>query len=353
MTLELKEVTKIVDGQTHIYPTNLKLEAGVFYILLGTTGAGKTTLMQIMAGLEPVDSGSIYFGGEDVTGVSVKKRNVSMVYQAFINYPNFSVFENIASPLRVARLPENEIKKKVHEAAELLKLTAMLSRKPSELSGGQQQRVAIARALVKNSSLILLDEPLANLDYKLREELRDELPSLLAKKDCIIVYSTTEPLEALLLGGNTAILHEGRIIQFGATNDVYQKPQNITSGQIFSEPLMNLIPITKKNNELIVNSKIRWKIQDKTMNVADGAYTFGIRPHHITIKPSNSASTKIAGKVEISEISGSGSVIHFNTYGNQWIAQTKGVCQYTVGANIELYLDISQGLLFDKNNELV
>lgn len=352
MLLELKEVTKVVNNQTYIYPTNLKLESGVFNIFLGTTGSGKTTLMQIMAGLEPINSGAIYSNGEDVTNVGVKNRNISMVYQAFINYPNFSVFDNIASPLRIAKLSSDEIKKRVHEIAELLKLSPMLTRKPAELSGGQQQRVAIARALVKDSSLILLDEPLANLDYKLREELRDELPLLLAKRNCVVAYSTTEPLEALLLGGNTVTLDKGRVIQFGVTEQIYQKPKNITSAQIFSEPSMNLIPVTKKKEQLIVNSKIHWTIKDKIKDLRDGHYTFGIRPYHIMIQPTNTT-TKITGKVEISEINGSGSVIHFMTYDYQWVAQVSEIRQYNVGDEVELYMDISKGLLFDENDELL
>ena len=141
-----------------------------------------------------------------MTNVPVQKRNVSMVYQQFINYPNFTVYENIASPLRVAGLPKREIKTRVGKAAELLRLTPMLQRRPNELSGGQQQRTAIARAIVKDSDLILLDEPLANLDYKLREELRDELPKLFSGRKAVVVYATTEPTEALLFGGNTATL---------------------------------------------------------------------------------------------------------------------------------------------------
>jgi glycerol transport system ATP-binding protein len=167
-----------VAGATHIYPTDLRLERGHLNMLLGTTLAGKTTLMQLMAGLEPPSGGELWFDGANVTGMPVQKRNVSMVYQQFINYPNMSVFENIASPLRVAGRPADEIRRRVGQLAEILKISGMLDRRPSELSGGQQQRTAIARALAKDSDLILLDEPLANLDFKLREELRDELPRM-------------------------------------------------------------------------------------------------------------------------------------------------------------------------------
>jgi glycerol transport system ATP-binding protein len=203
MSLELRNITKRVGADTHIHETSLVLEPRSFNVLLGTTLAGKTTLMQLMAGIQKPTSGKIFFRGEDVTKTSVQKRNVSMVYQQFINYPNFNVYDNIASPLRVAGMNAVEIERRVGEAAELLRLGPMLKRKPSELSGGQQQRTAIARALVKDSDLILLDEPLANLDYKLREELRDELPKIFSDRDAIVVYATTEPSEALLFGGNT------------------------------------------------------------------------------------------------------------------------------------------------------
>ena len=194
MSLELKNVEKKVGIETHIYSTNLKLEKNTINVLLGSTLAGKTTLMQIMAGLDKPTSGEIWFNGENVTGKEVQKRNCSMVYQQFINYPNFTVFENIASPLKITGVKHDEIKARVGKVAELLKLSAMLNKKPDELSGGQQQRTALARALVKDSDLILLDEPLANLDFKLREELREELPKLFEDRDCIVVYATTHLL---------------------------------------------------------------------------------------------------------------------------------------------------------------
>ena len=169
MSLELKNIEKKVGIETHIYPTSLKLEKNTINVLLGSTLAGKTTLMQIMAGLDKPTSGEIWFNEKNVTGMKVQKRNCSMVYQQFINYPNYTVYENIASPLVITGVKSDEIKQRVGKVAELLKLSAMLDKKPDELSGGQQQRTALARALVKDSDLILLDEPLANLDFKLRE----------------------------------------------------------------------------------------------------------------------------------------------------------------------------------------
>ena len=210
MTLALKNVVRRVGAETHIHETSLELEPGGFNTLLGTTLAGKTTLMQLMAGLVQPTSGEVWFGGKNVTGVPVQKRNVAMVFQQFINYPNLSVYENIASPLRVARVDEPTVRERVGSVAALLQLGPFLDRRPLELSGGQQQRTALARALVKDADLVLLDEPLANLDYKLREGLRDELPRLFAGRASTVVYATGEPSEALLLGGHTATVHEGR-----------------------------------------------------------------------------------------------------------------------------------------------
>ena len=201
MSIEFRNVSKKVLEEIHIYPTTLCLEAGVFNILLGPTLSGKTSIMRLMAGLDKPGAGRVYFNDQDVTGIQVQKRNVAMVYQQFINFPNFSVFDNIASPLRVKNLSHHEIKQKVAKVAELLKLTPFLHRRPMELSGGQQQRTALARALVKEAELVLLDEPLVNLDYKLREELREELPRLFSETGSTVVYATTEPMEALLLGG--------------------------------------------------------------------------------------------------------------------------------------------------------
>ena len=178
--LELRNVEKVVADEYHIHPTSLSLERGTLNVLLGPTLSGKTSLMRLMAGLDIPTSGTIHFDGVDVTGVRVQDRNVAMVYQQFINYPAMTVYENIASPMRIAGKDRKTIDREVHRAAELLKLTPYLKRTPLNLSGGQQQRTALARALVKNASLVLLDEPLANLDYKLREELREELPKIFA-----------------------------------------------------------------------------------------------------------------------------------------------------------------------------
>src|SRR5580658_11142808 len=176
MTVTLERVTRAVDGIATIRDVSLTLERGTLSVLLGPTLSGKTSIMRLLAGLDKPASGRVLVDGKDVTGLDVRQRSVAMVYQQFINYPSLTVYENIASPLRVQGKPREEIESRVREAATLLKLEPYLNRTPLQLSGGQQQRTAIARALVKGADLVLLDEPLANLDYKLREELRTEPP---------------------------------------------------------------------------------------------------------------------------------------------------------------------------------
>src|ERR1700687_102034 len=227
MSVTLEHVTRSVDGIPTIRDVSLTLERGTLSVLLGPTLSGKTSIMRLLASLDKPGTGRVLVDGKDVTGFDVRQRSVAMVYQQFINYPSLSVYENIASPLRVQGKSKDEVEKRVQEAAKLLKLEPYLNRTPLQLSGGQQQRTAIARAIVKRAELVLLDEPLANLDYKLREELREELPSILKKCGAMRVYATTEPIEALMLGGVTAALSKGRMIQCGSTLQVYQRPAQI------------------------------------------------------------------------------------------------------------------------------
>src|ERR1700748_1800318 len=231
MSVTLDHVTRTVDGIPAIRDVSLTLEKGTLSVLLGPTLAAKTSIMRLLAGLDKPATGKVLVDGKDVTGFDVRRRSVAMVYQQFINYPSLTVYENIASPLRVQGKPKAEIDRRVMEAAKLLRLGPFLSRTPPPLSGGPQQRTAIARALVKGADLVLLDEPLANLDYKLREELRAELPRIFEASGAIFVYATTEPSEALLLGGNTVCMWEGRALQAGDTSKVYRHPDTLRGAE--------------------------------------------------------------------------------------------------------------------------
>ena len=354
MALELKNVEKRVGAETHIHPTSLKLEQGSFNILLGTTLAGKTTLMQLMAGIQKPSSGEIWFKGKNITSLAVQKRNVSFVYQQFINYPNLTVYDNIASPLHVAGMAKAEIERRVKMAADLLRLTPMLQRRPSELSGGQQQRTAIARAVVKDSDLIFMDEPLANLDYKLREELRGELPKLFAGRDSIVVYATTEPSEALLFGGSTATLHEGRVTHFGPTSEIYRKPKDLVSAQVFSDPPINSVRRqSRQGNSFILSDGVKWPAGRFASSLPDGDYTIGIRPHHLSPNAKKGAFGAVDGSILVTELSGSESIIHLAVGERTWVSQAEGIHNFAVGDVARLYADVDRAMIFKPNGEFV
>jgi glycerol transport system ATP-binding protein len=304
----------------------MTLTNGTLNVLLGPTLSGKTSLMRLMAGLDRPTRGTILADGAETAGVPVQKRNVAMVYQQFINYPTLTVYENIASPMRVAGADRATIDREVRRVADLLKLGPMLGRLPLELSGGQQQRTAIARAMVKKAGLVLLDEPLANLDYKLREELRAELPRIFAESGAIFVYATTEPTEALLLGGNTATLHEGRVTQFGPTIDVFRRPRDLVTARTFADPPLNTAEATKRGGgfELVGGGPVpvpaaargdrRRALHARLPGPPPRAA--GRRRRHAVALPAT---------VAVTEITGSESYIHMNHAGSRWVMLTQGI----------------------------
>ena len=348
--LELKSITKRVGAQEHIKQTSLVLKPGHFNVLLGKTGSGKTSLIKLMAGLDAVSSGSIFMDGKDVTKFSTQDRKISMVHQFFVNYPHMTVFENIASPLRVAGFAKSEIEARVENAADILKLGAMLKRRPHELSGGQQQRTALARAIAKESKAIFLDEPLANLDYKLREELRELLPELFADRGAVVVYATSEPEEALLLGGETALMDNGFVHQFGKTADVYRRPSTLLSSQIFSDPPINHAPVIKSGNDVRLG-QVSWQIPAHLQSLADGAYQIGIRPHHVLPQKTNAATVPVMGRIGVTELSGSESSAHFEFDCCGWVSLAHGVHPFSRGENHTFYLSPNECMYFSTDGE--
>ncbi len=345
MTLELRGVTKEVGGQVWIHPADLTLAPGSMNVLLGPTLSGKTTLMRLMAGLDQPSAGRIFWHGQDVTGQRVQDRGVAMVYQQFINYPSMTVYDNIASPLRLQRVARAEIDARVRQTAEMMRLTPMLNRRPLELSGGQQQRTALARALVKGAGLVLLDEPLANLDYKLREELRAEIPRIFEASGAIFVYATTEPEEALLLGGNTATLWEGRVTQFGPTPQVYRAPRDAVTARVFSDPPMNFKRIEVRGGEALLDAA-RWPV-----DVPDGRYTAGFRAPHLTLEQSPRA-VPLSARVAATEITGAESYLHLLHGEDRWVGLVPGVRKLPTDAPLTIWLDPAHVYLFDEGGRL-
>jgi glycerol transport system ATP-binding protein len=353
MRLALENITLRVGAEQYLYDINLVLDSGSFNVLLGPTQSGKTSLMRIMAGLDRPTTGRVLADEKDVTGISVRARNVAMVYQQFVNYPSFTVFDNIASPLRLAkRYTAAEIDRKVRDAAEMMHIEHLLDRLPAELSGGQQQRTAIARALTKEAGLLLLDEPLVNLDYKLREELREEMRELFGQGKTTVVYATTEPMEALMLGGHTAVMDAGRVQQFGPTAAVYHRPDNIRVAEVFSDPPINILPAQLRDGAWRV-SDARFAVAEHMRSLAEGDYRIGIRANHVGVVAASPLSATIPVKVELAEISGSETYIHGRHGGFNLISRLAGVHDYDLGAHITLYFDPARVFVFDLAGRLV
>ncbi len=324
--LELEQVSMVRGGATWIHPCSLRLEPGRPNVLLGATRSGKTSLLRLMAGLDAPTSGRILMDGEDVTGRAVRSRDVAMVYQSFVNYPRWTVRENIASPLRVKKLAAAEIEAAVARAAELLQIEPYLDRRPLELSGGQQQRVALARAIAKKARLVLLDEPLANLDFKLREELRTELPSLFAGEGAVLVYATSEPEEALLLGGMTATLKEGRVTQFGPAQEVYMSPDDLDTAQTYSDPPLNTAP--------------------------DESGVLAFRAHHLRPGEAEAGELGFSARVSSNEITGSETFVHLDMAGRNWVMLLHGVHAYEPGVELSVRVRRDQLMRFDADGRV-
>jgi glycerol transport system ATP-binding protein len=348
MELMLERIEKQVGAQTHLYPLDLTLVPRAVTVLLGATQAGKTSLMRVMAGLDAPSKGRVLADGQDVTGKPVRDRNVSMVYQQFINYPSMTVADNIASPLKLRG--EKGIAQRVSELAAKLHIEPFLMRLPAELSGGQQQRVALARALAKKAPLMLLDEPLVNLDYKLREELREELSQLFATGESTVVYATTEPTEALLLGGYTAVLDAGELLQYGPTADVFHKPKSIRVARAFSDPPMNLLPGTAATIGVTLPAAVNLSVPLPSSSTP--VLTIGVRASALRVRQRD-GDLALPGKVELAEISGSDTFVHVETAIGELVAQLTGVHQFMLGEAIKLYLNPLQVYVFDAAGNLL
>jgi glycerol transport system ATP-binding protein len=353
VSVTLQNVKRSVSGVPYLRDISLTLERGTLNVLLGPTLSGKTSLMRLLAGLDRPDTGRVLVDGNDVTGFDVRQRSVAMVYQQFINYPSLTVYENIASPLRVARTPRKEIDERVQSVARLLKLETYLDRTPLQLSGGQQQRTAIARALVKGADLVLLDEPLANLDYKLREELRAELPRIFEASGAIFVYATTEPTEALLLGGRTICMWEGEILQAGDTPGVYRRPQSLRVAEVFSDPPLNKISVEKKDGAIRYASGERAPANGLYRDLADGGYRVGFRAHQLMAASGKNERHSFATTVLLTEITGSESFVHLKCDSANWVAVMRGVVEYAPGDRLDAEVDPANLYIFDLSGRLV
>jgi glycerol transport system ATP-binding protein len=348
MTLKLEKISQTVDGQMHIYPLDLALAPNAVTVLLGATQAGKTSLMRLMAGLDTPTAGQVWVDGKDVTGMGVRDRNVAMVYQQFINYPSMNVFDNIASPMRLRG--DKDIATKVKVLAARLRIDPFLDRLPAALSGGQQQRVALARALAKQAPLMFLDEPLVNLDYKLREELREDLTQLFEAGSGTVVYATTEPTEALLLGGYTAVMKEGRVLQYGPTLEVFRRPQSLDVARAFSDPPINVLQARAMAGS--------WQLDDHsalalTQIASDAGHVqIGLRATALRTDM-RTGDVALKATVQLAEISGTDTFVHLSCGAMELVMQKTGVHFFEIGAALQVHLNEWDAYVFNNKGELM
>lgn len=340
-----------VGGESHLSDVSFEMAPGKLYTILGRTLAGKTTLLKSIAGLVQINSGSLSNGGVDFLQVPVWKRNVAMVYQQFINYPHFTVYKNIAFPLRKQGLDRSEIDRRVRRAIEQVGLQGFEERRIQALSGGQQQRVALARSLAKSSQILLLDEPLVNLDYKLRETLREELKTLISSQfnaEGIVVYSSTDPLEAMQFGGDLIVMDEGRILQQGPAVEVFEHPATCRVAEITNDPSMNLWSAQLDGDRFRVAPGLDLPRPERMRDLAPTDYTVGFRANDIRIEEGG-----LDFEVELSEIAGSETIIHLRRGEKRMIARVEGVVSLQMQQTVPVKINTDWLYAFNSNQHLV
>ena len=351
MKLVIDNLTFKPEKEYFLNKVSLKFEAGKLYTLLGRTLSGKTSLLKTIAGLQPIDTGNITFEEKDFSSIPVWKRNVAMVYQQFINYPHLSVYENIAFPLKQRKMKTSDIENEVSVAINKVGLHGFEKRKIQELSGGQQQRVALARSLVKKAKILLLDEPLVNLDYKLREDLRDEFKNIFSSdfsSHSILIYASTDPLEAMQLNGNIIVLDEGKILQSGTAKDVFENPENIKVAEITNDPAMNVIKGSIDSNKIILNENVQFDIPEHVKTIQAGTYHFGIRASDMILDDNG-----FDFNVDIAEISGSETFLHLHQNELNVVLLMEEVRNFNDNDKVKINFNLNKLYVFDEKGNLL
>jgi len=313
--IRLENISKNFRGINVLDNVTFQVRSGEVAILLGPSGAGKTTLLRIIAGTESPDSGRVYFDDEDMTDKPPKERDVGMVFQTFALYPHMKVYDNIASPLRAKRVPESEIRRRVREIAELLGIAHTLDKRPQECSGGEAQRIVIARALVKDPKVCLFDEPLTNLDYKVREILRVELKRILKELKMTVIYSTPNPEEAAALGRTLIHIRNGKVIQIGPVKDCFRNPKDLEAAKCYSPYGVNVLQAKCVRDGarklLTIDERLSIDVSGNDQLVEGEKYLLGIYPHDIFASAAGIANPlKLPVNVEFLENTGSELIVN-------------------------------------------
>ena len=350
MNLKAENLIYKPDDEFHLNDVSFNFKKGNLYTILGRTLSGKTTLLKTIAGLLNPDSGSIVFEEKNFSNIPVWERNVAMVYQQFINYPHLNVYENIIFPLKQRKLSEQQIKQDVGEALKTVGLLGFENRKIQELSGGQQQRVALARSLAKKAKILLLDEPLVNLDYKLREQLREEFKRIFSEglsQNTILIYSTTDPQEVMELNGEVIVLDEGKVLQVGPAKQIFENPKNLKVAEISNDPPMNILS-GSKNNENLSFENISLKIPDHLHKLENNNFNFGIRASEIKLDENGDEF-----EIELAEISGSETLLHLKRGNSKVIVLIEEVLNFKIHEKVKISFNTTKFYAFDQIGNLV
>lgn len=349
--LELHNVSRRVLGETHLADVTLRFARATFNTLLGPAGAGKTSLLRIMAGLDPPSGGSVWFDGVEVTGQPVRRRSAAMVYSETTNYPHFTVRRNLAAPMKLQGATRSDVLADVERIAAKLKLVDVLDRSVRDLSLSDQQRVALARVLARKPGLVLLDEPFAILDAQSREALLRELPDMFEDLNAVVIYATADPAEAITLGDEVAIVNEGRIVQVGEPGAVYAAPRDLVSARVSSDPPLNVLRVVSRD----------WKTSPADYDVApqcrlpllaDGAWTFAFRPHELKLGPGGARALSFTLSVLATEVRGAETLVHLAFGAEHWTMLAPGVVALAPDVMIDAHVEPEHALVFDARDRM-
>lgn len=344
--VKLQNIVKEYPGVKALNNVNLSIEDGEFFVMLGPTGAGKTTTLRVIAGLEKPEAGQVLFDGTEVTKMPPAERDVAFVFQQYSLYPTMSVFDNLAFPLRspMRKTPEPEIEKLVEEAAEILQISHLLKRKTAKLSGGEMQRVSIGRAIVRNPQIFLMDEPLSNLDAKLRESLRVEIQHIQKTQGSTTLFVTHDQIEALTMADRIAVLNDGQIVQIGGPTDIYDRPANTFVARLVGTPQMNLFDAGRENG-LISIEQTQVQVPTPTTGEIPQELLVGIRPEDISLTENGT----FEGTVALTEPLGVETIVHIETGGITLLSLVSGIAQAKVGENVRFDINVDQVHCFNRS----
>ena len=349
MNLVAENLNYKPDDQFHLNEVSFNFKKGNIYTILGRTLSGKTTLLKTIAGLLTPDSGSMKFEDRDFLKVPVWERNIAMVYQQFINYPHLNVYENVAFPLKQRKIDNHEINDVVLKSLKSVGLEGYENRKIQELSGGQQQRVSLARSLVKNAKILLLDEPLVNLDYKLREQLREEFKNIFSQglsEESIVIFSTTDPREAMELNGEVIAIDEGKVLQVGPAKEIFENPKTLKVAEISNDPPMNILNANIDSNKIKFEG-IEIDAPNHLSNLKDKNFNLGIRASDILLSDSG-----FEFEVELAEISGSETLLHLKRGDVKIITSIEEVMNFNINDKVKINFDTKKFYAFNESGIL-